>query len=153
MQSILNGFQPRHRYLLFLIVAVLLAGYTTYKLSMMLQIRGWISGANIRRESVTQKHISQGRRGEAYWLSWTSDNIQNPGNHRLNVSYGQWKNITLGDQIEIVYTKGSDTPHTRDGIYASNGNLMFDGLLLLGEISVIIVMIIRLYKLRGQRSP
>ena len=38
---------------------------------MVAQIRGWIPGATTRIEQVTQLHVSDGRRGEAYWVGWT----------------------------------------------------------------------------------
>jgi hypothetical protein len=153
LADFLHSLQPRRRYMLILVVATLLAGYTSYKIWMMCQIRGWVPGATTRLEQVTQKHISNGRRGDAYWVSWTDQPIQNPGDHRLNLTREQWQAVDLGDTIEVVYASGSSMPHTRDGIYAENGSFIFDGLLLIAEITTIIVMIVRLFRLRRNPPP
>ena len=153
LSEFLHGLPPRRRYLLILVVAALLGSYTSYKIWMMCQIRGWVPGATTRVEQVTQKHISAGRGGNAYWVSWTDEPIQNPGNHRLNLTSEQWHAVDLGESIEVVYATGSSTPNTRDGIYADNGNFIFDGLLLIAEITTIIAMIVRLFILRKNPPP
>ena len=153
LADFLQGLPPRRRYLLILVVATLLGGYTSYKIWMMCQIRGWVPGATTRVEQITQKHISNGRRGNAYWVSWTDEPIQNPGDHRLNLTSEQWQAVDLGDTIEVVYATGSSMPHTRDGIYAENGSFIFDGLLLAAEITTIILMIVRLFRLGKNPLP
>jgi len=153
LSDFLHSLQPRRRYLLILVVATLLGGYTSYKIWMMCQIRGWVPGATTRVEQVTQKHISDGRRGNAYWVSWADEPIQTPGDHRLNLTREQWQAVDLGENIEVVYATGSSMPHTRDGIYAENGSFIFDGMLLIAEIATVIVMSFRLFRLRKNPPP
>lgn len=112
-------------------------GVTLPKLYAMTQIRGWIPGAVVRMETVSQKwnqtpaEHPDGR--DVYWISWGTKSIREVGPHRLNVEPEEWPGIAIGSPVEIVTVSGDPWPHTRNGIFASNGQFVFDGCLLLAE--------------------
>ncbi len=101
-----------------------------YKLYTMTQIRGWTSGTRTVSYVVTQRYVEPSRRltrDDAYWVSWsTTVDIKTPGNHRIGVPAEKYNNYYIGAPIEIVYVGNDETPYMRDGIYASDGNFVFD---------------------------
>lgn len=108
--------------------------FTGPKLLRMAQIKGWVPGGQTTTHRITQKweEMRDGSRGpgSVYWISWTDRSIQEIGDHRLNLELEQWHSLQVGDPIEIVRVPGDQWPHTRDGIFVSPGNFVFDSVLL-----------------------
>ena len=117
-----------------LILGCVGAVFTWNKLISMRQIRGFIPGARI------EKHIIREKRSDAqgsFWVSWSDKSILQVGNHRLNLPEKVWHRYEVGDEIEIVFVRNSKWPYHRDGIFASDGNFMFDYGLLAFELGLI----------------
>ncbi|HEY9062227.1 MAG TPA: hypothetical protein VIO64_17265 [Pseudobacteroides sp.] len=127
-------------------------GVTGPKLIKMAQIKGWVTGAEIKVEEITQKwnqtpdiHPS-GR--NTFWISWGNQDISVRGNHRTNVEKEIWDSINIGDKIELVYVPGDTSAYLKDGIFVGPGNFIFDIVLLLGELTTVFIFIIQLIKSR-----
>ncbi len=120
-----------------LCVAVLMTGP---KLFGMCQIKGWVPGATVRTELITQKwHEMRSEFDEishVYWIAWGRRPIREVGDHRLNLEPEQWEAVRVGDRVEIIRVPGDSWPHTRDGIFVSPGNFQFDIGLLIAELIV-----------------
>ncbi len=134
-----------------LVVSLGLAfGVTAPKLYKMSQIRGWVPGATSRQETITQKwhqtSAEHPRGRDTYWIAWSDVEIRTVGDHRLNVEGDMWDGFEVGDQIDVVRLPGDRWPYTRDGIFASAGNIAFDCILLLAEIGVAVTMVIGLFR-------
>jgi hypothetical protein len=114
--------------------------FTLRKLDRMEQIRGWKPGATVRNEVVLQK-ASDPEKG-VYWVAFTDENIRVPGHHRMNLPREQWEKLQLGEPLEVVYVPDDLSPHTRDGIYASDANFAFDRGLLMVEGAMVGVSVI-----------
>lgn len=139
-----------------IILAIFLAlGVTVPKLVKMSQIKGWTTGAEVKVEKVTQKwnqtpDIHPSNRN-TFWISWSNKDIKLVGDHRTNVQKEKWDNINIGDEIELIYVPGDTSAYLRDGIFVEYGNFVFDIVLLLGEITTVIILLIQLIKRR--RTP
>lgn len=132
-----------------LVIALgLAAAITGPKLYRMAQIKGFVDGAQTEIVTVTNKwHQSvQGRRArEVYWVTWTNQDIKQVGSHRLNLTAERWNSVEIGDKIELIRLPGRDKAYDSAGIFVSEGNFIFDLLLLLLEIGVTIGMAISIY--------
>lgn len=127
--------------LIIFVVCCLLAVFTGFKLYRMAQIRGWVPGAKITTYTVTQKAVTKGWRGrDAYVISWKNENIQTPSHNRVFVPYEKWKNIRIGSQVDIARVGNSEEPYLLDDIYVSDGNFVFDIMLLCTELGVACLM-------------
>ncbi len=133
-----------------LAVAALFTGPKVYRMA---QIRGFVPGAQVSAETVVEKwhqtpeQHHDGR--DVFWVTWSESDIRARGSHRLNLPEELWNTVTVGGPIEIVRLEGGSEPHHRQGIYASNGNLAFD-LILLGVLLFLAVRNIPLSRPRGQ---
>ena len=129
------------RYLIGFIICTVLFVITTSKLYTMYQLRGSISGATNVTYQVRQKwddyswNRSTKEMEHTYWVTWTDQNIQEPGTHRVSLSYGKWARLKVGDPIEITYVPRDPEPYVRNDIFDSQGNLVFDYILLLAEVA------------------
>jgi hypothetical protein len=121
--------------------AVLITGP---KLVKMATIRGWLPGATVSAEVITQKWDHASRTGHAYWVAWSERDIREVGPHRLNVPQARWERLAIGDTITIVRVRRDRQAYLRDGIYASTGNFVLDVALLILEIGIVLAMIRRL---------
>ena len=132
------------RYLILLIfVPPLLLGlagalFTFNKLERMKQIRGVKPGATPKMQAVLEKWESD----RACWIRIADGDIRRHGPHRLNLESEEWDKLELGEPIEVMYLPDDATPYLRNGIYASDGNLEFDGGLLVMEIVVSVVSLL-----------
>ena len=116
--------------ILFLVVAVLTSG----KLYRMAQIRGWISGARTEQALVVHKWKDSGR-----YLRY----VTKEGPEEQRVPEDLYHSVEAGDAVEIRYLEGDPTPYLARGVYASPGNFVFDGFLLLLEIAAVIFFLRR----------
>ena len=129
------------KYLIGFIVCIALSVMTTSKLYTMYQIRGSIGGASTVTYSVRQKweheYYDRSSRAwkKAYWVTWTDQNIQEAGLHRVSLDYGKWSRLNLGDPVEITYVPGDPAPYVRGDVFASDGSFFFDYILLIAELS------------------
>jgi hypothetical protein len=146
MSDVWHSFSPRTRYSVILIASLILALYTGNKLYTMAQVRGFVPGARVTQQTVTQKYIGFGKRGDVYWISWTKEDIRKVGDHRTNLEYDEWVKYEEGDPIEVIYANNSSTPFLRNDIFTTNGNFVFDGLLLTAELGTACFMIFLLFK-------
>jgi len=139
--------------ILLFLLGVLGFAFTGYKLVTMAQIRGWLPGARTATVTVTQMYeeTTQEKAGRntypvtAYWVSWTNTDVHQPGNHRVDVALEEWGQLRVGAALEVIYAGFDQRPNTRKGVYASDGNFVFDlvlltceGLLMLGGAWVFI---------------
>lgn len=118
--------------------ALLLAIFVTIpKLWSVMQIRGWIDGASYHSEIISQKWYqdedSHPANREAWWIAWQDKDIKEVGGHRVNISEAHWQRLNIGEPIIVITLGDSPIPYLEEGIYASNGNLMLDIVLLIVE--------------------
>lgn len=129
---------------IFSVLALVLAfGVTGPKLIKMCQIRGWIPGAVVVEEVISKKwHQTPSQdpsERNTFWISWGDKSIMIRGNHRINLEEDDWEQIEVGQSIELTKVPGSNDIFLRDGIFASNGNFVFDIFLLLIELGVVFI--------------
>ena len=148
MQHVLR-FLWKHPWAL-LGVGTLLAMFTASKLHDMAMIRGWVGGAIRVHKCVTDTWEQQGTgdRGGyvAWWVAFGGADIRSIGNHRMNVTRELFERAERGATMEVTYLPGDPTPYHRAGIYASDGNVTLDTVLLAVEgamIAVALVLILR----------
>ncbi|HEX7842406.1 MAG TPA: hypothetical protein VF469_33265 [Kofleriaceae bacterium] len=122
-----------------LVVALGLAIYTTHKLHKMARIRGLIGDVPVEQHVVARKAQQPGRRTVVCFLWWRDDPPHGP-EHRVQADCDYWKQVRIGDPIEIVRPDGSDDDDVylrRGEIYASDGNFRFDFVLLAAELGAV----------------
>jgi len=134
--------QYRHPLIFLPLLLLGVAGFffTTAKLLKMQQIRGLKPGATVEKYIVRDKKV-HGSRG-SHWILFEDGSIEQPGDHRLNLPPEVWNRYKIGDEIEIVYVPNDSTPYHREGIFAEDGNFMFDRFLQLIEIAMIVVAVL-----------
>jgi hypothetical protein len=138
--------------ILLLIVCVSLALVTTHKLYIMCAIKRWLPGAQAHGYRVRQKLVTKEELEDAYWISWTSEDIRQPGNHRTNIPREQWANLRIGDPVEIITVGDDPAPYVRDDIFVSPGNFGFDIVLLVAEVSGIVLAVRGLLRARDRAN-
>ncbi len=129
-----------------LLVCLGLGAYTTHKLYKMARIRGYVGSPEIEQQIVTDKRAEEarGRRGSTRvcWLHWETDRVQADCDH--------WDAVRIGDTIELVAF--DDELYLKDGdIYTSDGNFVFDLVLLAGELGGLVVCVVLLLRVRARR--
>lgn len=122
-----------------LLAALVGVAFTWQKLERMKRIRGHEPGARVESHQVLEKWV---RSSSTYWIRWAEGDIRRPGTHRLNLPRAVWSRYAVGDEIEIVFVPGDSSPHHREGIYASDGNFVFDYLLLACESGLALVSLL-----------
>lgn len=93
-------------------------------------IRGMEPGARIEKERVLEKYRRSGR----YVVVFEEASGARCTVGCIGLPRAVWGRYDVGDEIEIVYLPDSEEPFHRDGIYASDGNFIFDYVLLAVEI-------------------
>lgn len=126
---------------------------TVPKLVRMARIRGWLPGATVSTEVITQKWDHPSRSGRAYWVAWSERDIREVGPHRLNIPQARWERLAIGDTISLVRVGRRSSPYLGDGIYASTGNFILDIALLMFELGIAGAMIWRLRHPPGPPQP
>ena len=140
------------RYLIGFIICILFLITTTSKLYTMYQLRGQIPGAFAVTYKVRQKwdeyawDRSSRSMAHTYWISWTDQDIRQPGSHRINLTYEKWSRLKTDDAIEITYVPRDPEPYLRNDIFDSDGNFFFDHMLLLAELSGAVWLMVRLIR-------
>lgn len=107
-----------------------LTWFTSSKLVKMAQIRGFIAGPSPQSKTITNKAILDGRHGDSNWVAWDFANIRVPGRNRVNLPRDVWDRLSVGDKIAVYYFPGDRWPYTREDIFASDENFVFDAVLL-----------------------
>lgn len=104
---------------------------TLEKLDVMRKIRGTKpGGVKIIRFVSDKQFVAPDR----YRISWGIHNIEEPGHHRLRLPKAIWDRYEVGDEIEIIYVKGSGGyPYHEEGFYASDESFVFDYVLVVIE--------------------
>jgi hypothetical protein len=129
------------KYLAGFIVCAVLLVVTTSKLYTMHQLKGRVAGASTVTYVVRQKwdDYSWDRTTEqmkhTYWVSWTDQSVKEPGTHRVNLPAENWARLKVGDPVEITYVPGDPEPYVRNSVFDSEGNFLFDYVLLLAELA------------------
>lgn len=140
------------KYLAGFIICTLLVVVTTSKLYTMYQLRGQISGAYTVTHSLKQKwddyswNRSSRSMEHTYWVSWTDQDIQQPGPHRINLAYGRWSKLKIGDPIEITYVPRDPDPYLRNDVFDSDDNFIFDYLLLVAELTGAVWLMLKIIR-------
>jgi hypothetical protein len=125
-----------------IVITLLLCTFTALKLVKMSRIRGILPGPDPQVKQITDKAVLPGRYGDAYWVAWDSVDISLPTPYRMNLSVEVWKRYERGDSIELLYFPGDVAPYHREDIFASNGNLAFEGVLFALWISSFVTLIL-----------
>lgn len=131
-----------------LLLAIICTGlliFTSTKIYGMLEIRGIIPGRIIESKIITDMTFQASSKipGEnVYWISWSYADISTKSNNRLNISEELWTSLEIGSEVEIIKLRSGNTPYMKNGIYASNGNFVFDIIMFLIEFTGIIYGIV-----------
>jgi len=134
-----------------LLVAILvgcigLTAYTSHKLYTMARIRGVIGERLVVTHSVvdkTREEPVRRRDDPTCWLWYHIGGVR----HRIQSDCDYWARVTIGQTIEIVSLE--DKSFLKDGeIYASDGNFMFDIVLLGVELAGVVACIVALVRRR-----
>jgi hypothetical protein len=124
-------FPSRDHLRLALLFAVLMTVYTSNKLYCMAAVRGWVPGARSEWVTILRKEIVPGGGGLVRRLHWKDadgrDDWGNPPPER-------WEALAVGDTLEIRWVGLTPESHIADGIWASDGNVVFDVVLVLLEL-------------------
>jgi hypothetical protein len=143
------------RYLIGFIICTVFGIITVSKLYTMYQITGWVGGASIVTYQVRQKwnefswNSTTEEMEHIYWVSWTDQDIREPGPHRTTLLPEKWATLNLGDPIEITYVPRDPKPYVRNDIFDSNDNFRFDYMLLLAEFSAAVCFMVKMIRTRG----
>jgi hypothetical protein len=113
--------------------------FTSYKISTMAQIRGWLPGAKVTTCTVTAKY-------EDWWTriqkngAFTLDcpNLQRVPGHRVQLSYELWLNVGVGTSLPIVRVGGfyGEDLFVQNDLGSSDGDFAVDAMFLMGELLV-----------------
>ena len=130
-----------------------LTWFTGSKLVKMAKIRGFVAGPAPQAKIITNKAVLAGSSGDAYWIVWDGADIRTPGRNRVNLPKEVWDRFQLDDPIAVYYFPGEEWAYTREDIYASDENFIFDGVLLTGWIAGIAALgFLQLRHMRRIRS-
>jgi hypothetical protein len=139
-------------YAVALLVALAGLYITVSKLYKMAQVKGWIAGAVVTQEVITQKGVNPARRlrdTDSYWVSWVDGDVGRSWEKRVRVPADTWERMRLGDPIELIRVSGDSYPYLKEGVGVQTGNFVFDLMLLVAEVTVAVVMsylLIRKYR-------
>jgi len=127
-----------------LLVGLGLLGFTTYKLYAMLQIRGWIPGAQVTTCYVTAKFEdlwTRIQKNGTFTLD-CPDLVRVPG-HRVQLSLQRWLSTSVGDALPIVKVGGlfSEELYVQGDLGSSDGDFAIDTVFLGAEGLVILMAI------------
>jgi hypothetical protein len=129
--------------------ALLLTGFTTWKLSNMARLRGWLGHVRVEHQTVVRKAKERDSHGTACWLSFTGRDPLSMGNHRANIDCDVWATLPEGSPIDVRYLDGDDEPHPVAGaIWDSDGNFQLDEGLLVIELGTALVCGVLLWRRR-----
>ncbi len=107
-----------------------LISITGTKLFKMAQIRGVMMGSAPVVKTITGKSVSTGHPRNSYLVAWDGADPAVSGPDRINLPQELWDSFQPGDPIEVLYFPGDARPYHRMGLYANNGNIGFDVILL-----------------------
>ncbi len=134
----------------------LILSFTGPKLYKMAQIRGWISGATLQQEIVTDKaqtkslNTSSNRYEDkysySYLIAWSNQPASEPGPDRVNLIFSDWERIAVGDTVNLIRIPNDEKAYLREGIFASNGNFGFDLGLIIAELALAITAVTMIFK-------
>ncbi|SMP70722.1 hypothetical protein SAMN06265222_113113 [Neorhodopirellula lusitana] len=122
---------------LFALGAIGLVG-TCKKIMRMQMIRGERVGAEIQSKVITSK-LS---RSDDYLFAWDGADVTKRSDQRIFLPPEVWERYDVGDSIDLVFVPGRTSPYHRDGIFASDGNLIFDYVLLAIEFLMMVGAVI-----------
>jgi len=132
----------------------LMLAVTGPKLYKMAQIRGFIGGATLLERTITDKASQDWRTalslnrtsssGTNYFIAWNEQSALEAGPNRINIQQEQWEKLNIGDSIDLMRLPHDEATYIRTGIFASNGNFMFDAILLALQLAIIMNSIVRL---------
>lgn len=125
------------------IACLALATYTSYKLYRMARIRGYI-GAPPIEERIVEGKTSRDTRGR---YGTTTTCWLYAGDDRIQADCGYWATVRAGDRIEVVTVDG-ELFLNRGEIYTSDGNFVFDFVLLAIELGGLITCLTLLVRRR-----
>src|SRR5262245_44046154 len=95
------------------LLALALAFFTGSKLFAMAQIKGWVPGASVKNEVITQKwhqEPAQPSDDGTFWVAWGDTSIKERGNHRMNLAREKFDAVEVGSPLEVVRVPGRDHP-------------------------------------------
>ncbi|MGB0953595.1 MAG: hypothetical protein ACPG31_10235 [Planctomycetota bacterium] len=112
----------------------LCVGVTIPKVWRMMKIRGWVEGAIATEVVVTdswhQTKEKHPKNRETFWIAWDDADIHQRGPNRIILSPDLWAGILVGSTVEIIRFPDDPHPYHAEGIFASNGNFVFDAMVL-----------------------
>jgi hypothetical protein len=165
------------RIAIFLAALGLAFGGTVPKLYTMARIKGWVPGAVVTHEMITQKGIAHARRtreDDVYWLSWSNNTVRDEDARRgskglfyrlvpwadqsggawtlcVRVEPEAWKELEVGDPLEVIRIPGDESAYHRNDAFVDAGQFVIDFPFLAVEITVAIVVLIQIIR-RYRRS-
>lgn len=115
-----------------------LFSFTSHKLQKMRMIRGEIAGARFIEGKISRKWETPGKYGKpVHWLLITYVDDGGQRSHRDNVEEEKWNALRPGEVLALAILPDGSV-ELRGGIYASDGNMVFDRILqgveLLGAV-------------------
>lgn len=128
--NLIKGGPPGLLALLFALAMFL----TSLKLWRMMRLRGWLQGRQVALETVARKGRTSLPK-ETFWIETE--------NGRLDIGEERWATLEVGQCLEIVTLPGESERYLKNDEALSNGQFLFDGLLLLGESAMFLWMLIR----------
>jgi hypothetical protein len=139
------------------LLALWLLSITGPKLYTMTQIRGWLPGASSLEKTITGKASQdytvtdtrsnrRDRSGTNYLIAWDEQDVLQVGPNRINLERAAWDELQIGDSIELIKLPKSESYYLRKGIFASNGNFVFDALVFVSELALLAISLIKLFR-------
>jgi hypothetical protein len=139
-----------------LLICLAFMGSMGLQLYTQAQLRGILSGVRVQTQYVTQKWIQKSDkwgRADTYWVSWTSKDIHQPGNHRVNMQADTWAKLHIGSPITLAYAGIDNTPYIRNDIFDSNGNITAHMLVFFVALAVSMWMLVVLFAAQTKPTP
>jgi hypothetical protein len=92
----------------------------------MARIRGWVG------DRIEETHVVTGKRIDRHvcWVAWDGAKPRGWEDRAVQLPRDRCGKVEPGDEIEIVRLDAVSEAYLVDGIYASNGNLVFDFVLV-----------------------
>jgi hypothetical protein len=128
--------------------ALIITGPKLFKMAL---IEGWIPGADVTHEVITQMGVEPAdlRRSEdSYWVSWVYGDVRDSWHRRERVPREVWQRMREGDPIEVVHIFGSS--YLREGVFVEPGQFALDIVFLAAELTVGVVMLVQI-RMRRRR--
>lgn len=128
------------------VLALTMAGFTSVKLYRMAEIRGVVGDRVHEEHVITSKRVDRA----ACWVAWDGGRARGWETDAVQIPRRRCPEFKEGDTIQVVRIESNGAVYLEDGIYASNGNFVFDFILLCIEVIAALVLLVLLLRRRGE---